>query len=301
MQEPDEDLAHLARRYGVARARRVWELSRGATRHFVDTIRRLRIRCDLRPCDSVYYPLTPDHAPALQREYQMRKAAGLGGRWLRAGRGAAPGWARPFGRNPHDGQRAGGSVSGVPGIYPRGGRSRGARPRGLACESHRPLVARRDGRYASRSNYRRLRRHRHRLFDTVLRDAGRTLPPARHLRPRHCDRSRRGSAGRWASRTSCCGIQVGRTTTRGGPAIAACCSAAATGRIAPERRVSAGWRQVSATCASISPLSIRRSRRSRSSTSGRACSRRHPMVCPTSVRTGTIRATCSRWDTAGTG
>ena len=82
MQEPDEDLARLARRYGVARARRVWELSRGATRHFVDTIRRLRIRCDLRPCDSVYYPLTPDHAPALQHEYKMRKAAGLGGRWL---------------------------------------------------------------------------------------------------------------------------------------------------------------------------------------------------------------------------
>src|SRR2546430_7246186 len=36
--EPDEDLTHLAQRYGVARARRVWELGRGATRNFVDTI-----------------------------------------------------------------------------------------------------------------------------------------------------------------------------------------------------------------------------------------------------------------------
>ena len=57
-------------------------LARARPRNFVDTIRRLRIRCDLRPCDSVYYTLTPDHAPALQREFNMRKAAGLGGRWL---------------------------------------------------------------------------------------------------------------------------------------------------------------------------------------------------------------------------
>jgi glycine/D-amino acid oxidase-like deaminating enzyme len=83
MQEPDEDLTHLARRYGAARARRVWELSRGATRNLVDTIRRLKIDAELRPCDSVYYTLTPDHGPSLKREYDMRKAAGLGGRWLR--------------------------------------------------------------------------------------------------------------------------------------------------------------------------------------------------------------------------
>jgi len=82
MREPDEDLAHLAQRYSFARARQVWELSRGATRDFINTIRRLNIRCDLRPCDSVYYTLTPDHVPALEREHKMRKAAGLGGRWL---------------------------------------------------------------------------------------------------------------------------------------------------------------------------------------------------------------------------
>jgi glycine/D-amino acid oxidase-like deaminating enzyme len=82
MQEPDEDLTHLARRYGAARARRVWELSRAATRSFVETIRRLRIRGELRQCDSVYYTLTPDDGSALRREYEMRKAAGLGGRWL---------------------------------------------------------------------------------------------------------------------------------------------------------------------------------------------------------------------------
>jgi glycine/D-amino acid oxidase-like deaminating enzyme len=79
--EPDEDLAQLAQRYGVARAPSLGTRS-GAKSNFVDTIRRLRIRCDLRPCDSVYYTLTPDHVPALEREYRMRQAAGLGGRWL---------------------------------------------------------------------------------------------------------------------------------------------------------------------------------------------------------------------------
>ena len=82
MQEPDEDLADLTHRYGAARARRVWELSRVATRNFIDTIRRLRIRCELRPGDSVYYTLTPDDASSLRREYELRKAAGLSGRWL---------------------------------------------------------------------------------------------------------------------------------------------------------------------------------------------------------------------------
>jgi len=37
MQEPDEDFTRLARRYGRRRARRVWELSRRATRDFIST------------------------------------------------------------------------------------------------------------------------------------------------------------------------------------------------------------------------------------------------------------------------
>jgi glycine/D-amino acid oxidase-like deaminating enzyme len=82
MQEPDEDFTHLARRYGRLRARRVWELSRRATRDFIRTLRRMSIPCELRPCDSVYYTLTPEHVPLLRREHQQRTAAGLGGRWL---------------------------------------------------------------------------------------------------------------------------------------------------------------------------------------------------------------------------
>src|SRR6266850_2409120 len=77
MQEPDEDFTHLARRYGRRRARRVWELSRRATHEFIATLRRLNIPCELRPCDSLYYTLTPEHVLLLHREHEQRTAAGL--------------------------------------------------------------------------------------------------------------------------------------------------------------------------------------------------------------------------------
>ena len=82
MQEPDNDFVDLAKRYGPRRARRIWELSRQATRGFVRALRQLRIGCELRTCDSVYCALTPEDAPLLRREHQQRIAAGLGGRWL---------------------------------------------------------------------------------------------------------------------------------------------------------------------------------------------------------------------------
>ena len=82
MQEPDEDFTRLAHRYGRRRAQRIWELSRRATREFIRTLRRLSIRCELRPCDSVYYALTAEHVSRLRREHEQRTAAGLGGRWL---------------------------------------------------------------------------------------------------------------------------------------------------------------------------------------------------------------------------
>lgn len=44
MQEPDEDFAALARRYGMKRARRIWELSRIATREFIRVTRHLDMR-----------------------------------------------------------------------------------------------------------------------------------------------------------------------------------------------------------------------------------------------------------------
>jgi glycine/D-amino acid oxidase-like deaminating enzyme len=82
MQEPDDDFGDLARRYGRARARRIWQLSRAATREFVDAIRQLNIECDLVERDSVYYALTNDAASRLEAEHRRRRQADIGGTWL---------------------------------------------------------------------------------------------------------------------------------------------------------------------------------------------------------------------------
>lgn len=82
MQEPDEDLTVLARRYTPARARRIWAVGKTATRDLVATLRRLRIPCDLTPADSLYYARTEDNARRLGTEFRRRHGAGIPGRWL---------------------------------------------------------------------------------------------------------------------------------------------------------------------------------------------------------------------------
>lgn len=82
MQEPDEDLSVLARRYDTARARRIWEIGRAGTRDLIGTLRRLAIDCDLTPSDSVYYAQPAAHAKRLRAEYRRRRAAGIRGQWL---------------------------------------------------------------------------------------------------------------------------------------------------------------------------------------------------------------------------
>ena len=84
MQEPDADFRELAARYGPARAARMWDLSRDATRGFIRTLRRLKIPCDLERRDSVYYTTRADHAAVLAEEFEQRQRQGLGGRWLDA-------------------------------------------------------------------------------------------------------------------------------------------------------------------------------------------------------------------------
>ena len=84
MQEPDVDLRELASRYGKAGARRVWQLSRTATRDFVRTIDQLGIECDLAERDSLYYALTPKAIEPLRIEHRLRRRAGFSGRWLSA-------------------------------------------------------------------------------------------------------------------------------------------------------------------------------------------------------------------------
>lgn len=84
LQEPDYDLGALSARFGARKARRVWRLSQDAARDFIDTVRRLRIHCDLRERDSLYYTLSDERAVALQRELRSRQRAGFEGEWLDA-------------------------------------------------------------------------------------------------------------------------------------------------------------------------------------------------------------------------
>jgi glycine/D-amino acid oxidase-like deaminating enzyme len=82
MQEPDEDLGELMRRYGWRRARRMWQLSLAATRDCIDTLKRLRIPCDLERRDSIYYAPDAMAARRLRVEHRRRLSAGADARWL---------------------------------------------------------------------------------------------------------------------------------------------------------------------------------------------------------------------------
>ena len=84
MQEPDEDLRALARRYGAAAATRIWHLGRKAVRDFARTVQTLEIDCDLVRCDSVYFTTDPTEVRRLRSEFERRRQEGLGGRWLDA-------------------------------------------------------------------------------------------------------------------------------------------------------------------------------------------------------------------------
>jgi glycine/D-amino acid oxidase-like deaminating enzyme len=84
LQEPDYDLTTLGRKYGPARARRIWNISHETTRQFIATIHRLRISCDLQPRDSIYYTLNEDEVRALRREWTRRRTAGFKSEWLDA-------------------------------------------------------------------------------------------------------------------------------------------------------------------------------------------------------------------------
>ncbi len=82
MQEPDEDLTVLARRYAAPRARRIWTVGAAGTRDLVATLRRLRIDCDLRRARSLYYARDQRDAARLRAEYRRRRSADIQGRWM---------------------------------------------------------------------------------------------------------------------------------------------------------------------------------------------------------------------------
>jgi glycine/D-amino acid oxidase-like deaminating enzyme len=85
MQEPDKDLRELAARYGRRAARRIWRAIGDATRDLIALIRRLRISCELQVSDSIYFTTDAGRVGDLRREFEARRDAKLGGRWLAAG------------------------------------------------------------------------------------------------------------------------------------------------------------------------------------------------------------------------
>jgi glycine/D-amino acid oxidase-like deaminating enzyme len=82
MQEPDRDFTDLSRRYGRRAAIEIWKELASATRNLSRTIRTLKMDCDFRARDSIYFANDGRGLRKLQREFRDRKRAGLPGRWL---------------------------------------------------------------------------------------------------------------------------------------------------------------------------------------------------------------------------
>jgi glycine/D-amino acid oxidase-like deaminating enzyme len=83
LREPDLGLRDLAMRYGMARARRLWQLSLEATRTLVAMLR--RVDCGLATPQAIYYTLEAAALPALRSEYAHRCRSGFAGTWLTPG------------------------------------------------------------------------------------------------------------------------------------------------------------------------------------------------------------------------
>ena len=114
LQEPDHGLAHLARRYGRAAGRRIWQLSHDAVRDLVRRLRQHRIACDLVERDAVYYATTADAVRRLRAEHRLRLRAGFDGEWLTPEALRRLTGVPGSRRHPHPRQRAVRSLPGVP-------------------------------------------------------------------------------------------------------------------------------------------------------------------------------------------
>jgi glycine/D-amino acid oxidase-like deaminating enzyme len=83
---PSARFADLERLYGRRAARRIWEASRHAALDFAALLRRLKVRCDLEPCDVVAIARRDEDEALLRRDHKALGAAGLDAVWLNAGR-----------------------------------------------------------------------------------------------------------------------------------------------------------------------------------------------------------------------
>ena len=82
LKQPDLELAELAKRYGSGNSRRIWELSHQSVDQLVALLKRLRIRCDLKTREAVYYTTSAHAAERLRRECELRARSGFDAEWL---------------------------------------------------------------------------------------------------------------------------------------------------------------------------------------------------------------------------
>jgi len=85
LKEPDRELTQLAGRYGTRASRRMWELSNQSVDQLVALLRRLRIHCDLKVQDAIYYATSAQAAGRLRHECDLRARSGFDAGWLGPG------------------------------------------------------------------------------------------------------------------------------------------------------------------------------------------------------------------------
>lgn len=81
---PGTDFVSLEKAHGLRVARALWQDTRRAALDAQATLRRLKIRCALQPCDAVVAARTDAEARRLRREVAAQKGAGLEVSWLSA-------------------------------------------------------------------------------------------------------------------------------------------------------------------------------------------------------------------------
>ena len=82
LQEPDLELTALARLYGRRSSRRIWQASRDSVEALILLLRRLRIGCDLKRRDALYYATDAAAVARLRSEYDLRASSGFDATWL---------------------------------------------------------------------------------------------------------------------------------------------------------------------------------------------------------------------------
>jgi glycine/D-amino acid oxidase-like deaminating enzyme len=79
---PGADFLDLEGAHGLRVARALWQGTRRAALDAQATLRRLKIRCALQPCDAVVAARTDEDVKRLKREWSALKAAGIEASWL---------------------------------------------------------------------------------------------------------------------------------------------------------------------------------------------------------------------------